>query len=69
MIYKGPEKRWVDTTYAFPDLKATSVYQDMYPMLLLSEENIGEVERETRKRVGEMGVEGRWAEEEMQVRR
>ena len=69
MVYKGPEKRWVNTTHWFPELKATSVYQDEYAVHVLSEESVADVERETRKWVGKMGVEERWAEEEMQVRR
>jgi len=69
LVYKGPGNRWVEKTPAFPELKATSVFQDMYPLLLVSEESVADVERETRKRVGEIGVEERWAEERMQARR
>jgi len=68
-MYKGPRARAVDTTYEFPDLQATSVFQDMYPLLVLSKESMGEVEREIRVRIGEQGVSEEWREERVELRR
>ncbi|GLB43597.1 putative MOSC domain containing protein [Lyophyllum shimeji] len=69
LVYKGPRARAVDATHAFPDLQATSVFQDMYPLLVLSKESMCEVEREVRKRVGEQGVDEMWREERVELRR
>jgi hypothetical protein len=38
-------------------------------MLIMSEENLGEVEREIRGRVGQGGIDERWKEETLRVER
>ncbi|RDB19507.1 Mitochondrial amidoxime-reducing component 1 [Hypsizygus marmoreus] len=70
LVYKGPSARAVDATYEFPELKATSVFQDMYPLLVLSEESMGEVEREVRSRLGTQGIDEEvWREGKVVIRR
>ncbi|KAG5643498.1 hypothetical protein DXG03_000739 [Asterophora parasitica] len=69
LMYKGPRARPVRTTHAFPDLKATSVFQDMFPLLVLSEESMEDVEREVRERVGQQGVDEHWKEGKVHIRR
>ncbi|KAF5385103.1 hypothetical protein D9615_001042 [Tricholomella constricta] len=69
LVYKGPRAREVDTTHAFPELKATSVFQDMYPVLVLSKESMGEVERELRGRIGQQGIAEAWREAPVELRR
>jgi len=59
----------VDPTAEFPELKATSVFQDMYPLLVLSEEGMAEVEREARGRVGQQGIGEVWKEERVAIQR
>ncbi|KAI0076832.1 hypothetical protein K474DRAFT_1597320 [Panus rudis PR-1116 ss-1] len=39
-LMKGPAARECPPTYAFPDLKAHSVFQDAYPLLVASEESL-----------------------------
>ncbi|KAF8079183.1 MOSC N-terminal beta barrel domain-containing protein [Lyophyllum atratum] len=69
LMYKGPNPRAVEATHAFPELQATSVYQDMYPLLVLSKESMEDVEREVRGRVGEQGVGEAWREDRVELRR
>ena len=69
LVYKGPRPRVVSPTVQFPDLKATSVFQDMYPLLVLSQENLKEVERELRGRVGTEGIQEVWKDMTIVVER
>lgn len=61
LVLKGPQPREIDSTEKYPDLKATAKYQDMYPMLILSEESTGAIEKELRDRVGTQGISEEWA--------
>ena len=45
LVMKGPRVRPCGPTDAFPDLKASAVFQDGYPFLVASEESLGEVGR------------------------
>ncbi|KAG5638018.1 hypothetical protein H0H81_002219 [Sphagnurus paluster] len=69
LVYKGPRARAVDATHAFPSLAATSVFQDMYPLLVLSKESMHAVEEEVRARVGQQGVGEAWREARVELRR
>lgn len=69
LVYKGPRPRTVEPTAEFPKLEATSVFQDMYPLLVLSEEGMAEVEREARERVGQQGVGEEWREARVVIER
>ncbi|TFK41978.1 MOSC N-terminal beta barrel domain-containing protein [Crucibulum laeve] len=60
LVFKGPRPREIDPTTTFPELKATAWYQDMYPLLVLSEESTVSVEEELRERVGTQGIEEGW---------
>jgi len=69
LTYKGPLPRAVDATYDFPDLKADAFFQDMYPMLLLSEESMEVINKETRPLVGTQNIHERWEDEKLTVER
>ncbi|KAF8167503.1 MOSC N-terminal beta barrel domain-containing protein [Crassisporium funariophilum] len=69
LVYKGPQPRTIDATTSFPTLKATAKYQDMYPLLILSEESTQAVDAELRGRVGTQGIEERWKTENVPIER
>jgi len=69
LVYKGPEDRYVEPTFEFPELKATAKYQDGYPILVLSQESMGVVEKEIQSRIGEQGVQEKWREDKVHYRR
>jgi len=70
LCFKGPSDRVVDKTVNFPDLHATSVFQDMYPLMVLSKESMSEVELHTRARLGQQGVdEAIWKDGKVEIRR
>ncbi|KXN90106.1 MOSC domain-containing protein 1, mitochondrial [Leucoagaricus sp. SymC.cos] len=69
LTYKGPLPRAIDATYDFPDLKATAYFQDMYPLLLMSEENAQAVEEQIRPLVGTQGIERRWEDATFKIER
>ena len=43
LVVKGPQRRACPPTHAFPDLAASSVFQDAYPFLVAGEESLGRV--------------------------
>ncbi|OBZ68462.1 Mitochondrial amidoxime-reducing component 1 [Grifola frondosa] len=45
LVMKGPEPRACPPTLGVPDLKATAVFQDGYPFLVVSEESLEQVRR------------------------
>ncbi|KAF8226662.1 hypothetical protein L208DRAFT_1406684 [Tricholoma matsutake] len=49
---KGPRPRGIDPTVEFPELKGISVYQDRYPLQVVSEEGMADIEKEARERIG-----------------
>ncbi|THV06478.1 hypothetical protein K435DRAFT_743533 [Dendrothele bispora CBS 962.96] len=69
LVYKGGRPRPCDETSSFPELKATTDYQDGYPLLVLSEENVEAVEKELRGHVGTQGIEERWTTDKILVER
>lgn len=69
LVMKGPKPRPCSATSAFPDLKATSMYQDGYPILLASEESLLSVQEKLRKEVGNQGVADRWSEDDLVMER
>ncbi|KAF8913229.1 hypothetical protein CPB84DRAFT_1820649 [Gymnopilus junonius] len=69
LIYKGPRPRPIDPTASFPQLNATAKFQDMYPLLVLSEESTDAVERELRGHVGKQGIEERWSQDKILIER
>jgi hypothetical protein len=56
-------------TTAFPELKATVSYQDAYPLLILSEESVKEVERRVKDYVGVQGIDERWKDQSLVIER
>lgn len=46
LVMKGPKRRACDTTLTFPDLVASALFQDGFPLLIASDEsteNVGDV--------------------------
>ncbi|KAH8831667.1 MOSC N-terminal beta barrel domain-containing protein [Flagelloscypha sp. PMI_526] len=69
LVVKGPTPRPCSPTPAFPQLSATHVFQDGYPLLILSQESVQAVEDQTREYVGVSGVEEKWKNDEIAVER
>jgi len=43
LVMKGPRRRACDPTQTFPDLEASAVYQDGFPLLIASDESLEKV--------------------------
>jgi hypothetical protein len=69
LVYKGPQPRVIDATPRYPELKATAKYQDMYPLLVLSEESTVAIEDVLRDHVGTQGIHERWAGDNVAIER
>lgn len=69
LVLKGPRIRACDPTFDFPKLESSLVFQDGYPLLLLSEESVQVAENEVRKYIGVQGVEERWKEDSLVIER
>ncbi|KAL1739357.1 hypothetical protein HDZ31DRAFT_49518, partial [Schizophyllum fasciatum] len=69
LVIKGPRPRALAPTDAFPELRGSCVFQDGYPLLVLSEEGLDEIERELREHVGTQGIDPRWREARVTVER
>ncbi|KAF9011098.1 MOSC N-terminal beta barrel domain-containing protein [Cyathus striatus] len=69
LVYKGPRPRPSDPTTAFPKLEATAVFQDMYPLLVLSEESTTAIEEQLVGHVGTQGIEEKWKTEKVLIER
>jgi len=69
LVYKGSLPRKIAPTTSFPDLDATAKYQDMYPMLVLSEESMAAVENELQSHIGTQGIDERWRTDKVPIER
>jgi hypothetical protein len=69
LVYKGPTPRAAEATHEFPELKAFSKFQDMYPMMVMSEENIEAMEEEVRPLAGKQGIDEKWNDAALKVER
>ncbi|KAJ3786693.1 hypothetical protein GGU10DRAFT_427236 [Lentinula aff. detonsa] len=69
LTVKGNKPRPCDPTVSFPNLKATALYQDGYPLLVLSEESIDVLHEEIRSRVGTQGIADEWSSQEFVIER
>lgn len=69
LIRKGHNPRRIDPTVMFPELDATAKYQDMYPLLVLSEESTVEIDTELRKHVGSQGIAENWSVDNVPIER
>ena len=57
LVMKGPKRRACDPTQTFPDLDASAVYQDGFPLLVASDESLEKVGDEI-NRWANGGVDG-----------
>jgi len=69
MVYKGSQPRPVDPTPAHPKLNATAVFQDCYPLMVLSQESTARIEEELRGHVGQQGIDERWSTDSLVIER
>ncbi|EMD31142.1 hypothetical protein CERSUDRAFT_120106 [Gelatoporia subvermispora B] len=78
LVMKGPRPRACPPTEAFPELSATAVFQDGYPLLVASEESLqavtAKVQEAARREKGEEGWVGgmdrtRWHDGEIEMER
>ena len=69
LVFKGPTPRLIDPTTSFPNLKATAKIQDMYPLLVLSEESTKMVDAEVQSRVGTAEIDERWRDQSVVIER
>ncbi|KAJ7897249.1 MOSC N-terminal beta barrel domain-containing protein [Mycena olivaceomarginata] len=69
LVYKGAQLRPVDPTPTHPKLEATAVFQDCYPLMVLSQESTARIEEELRGHVGKQGIDERWSTEKLVIER
>uniref|UniRef100_A0A0W0G9P3 MOSC domain-containing protein n=1 Tax=Moniliophthora roreri TaxID=221103 RepID=A0A0W0G9P3_MONRR len=69
LVFKGTNPRPCKPTDSYPNLKASARYQDGYPLLILSQENVEVLEKEVRSRIGQQGIEEKWTTEKLAVER
>ncbi|KAJ7665432.1 MOSC N-terminal beta barrel domain-containing protein [Mycena polygramma] len=69
LVYKGAQPRPCEPTPTHPKLDATAVFQDCFPLMVLSQESTTRVEEELRGHVGIQGIEERWKTESLVIER
>ncbi|KAG7099956.1 hypothetical protein E1B28_001749 [Marasmius oreades] len=69
LVQKGSSPRPCLPSTNYPDFNATALYQDMYPLLILSEESMAEVDREVRSRVGTQQIDECWKTDKVAIER
>ncbi|KAJ6609329.1 MOSC domain-containing protein [Mycena sp. CBHHK59/15] len=69
LVYKGVQPRPCDPTVTHPNLEAKAVFQDCYPLLLLSEASTSRIEEELRGHVGSQGIDERWKSRSLVIER
>lgn len=67
LMYKGPRPRAALPSATFPDLRANAIYQDLYALLVLSEESMDQINDKTREYVGVQGVAENWATDKVKI--
>lgn len=69
LVYKGAQPRACDATATHPELEATAVFQDCFPLMVLSQESTTRIEEELRDHVGTQGIDERWATDKLVIER
>ncbi|KAJ7754998.1 hypothetical protein DFH07DRAFT_822496 [Mycena maculata] len=69
LVYKGAQPRACDPTATHPKLEANAVFQDCFPLMVLSEESTTRIEEELRGHVGTQGIDERWKTESLVIER
>ncbi|KAJ7155932.1 MOSC N-terminal beta barrel domain-containing protein [Mycena crocata] len=69
LVFKGAQPRPCDPTATHPQLEAKAVFQDCFPLMVLSEESTARVEEELRGHVGTQGIDERWKTERLVIER
>nr|GAT59841.1 predicted protein [Mycena chlorophos] len=68
LVYKGPQIRTCEPTSTYANA-APAVFQDCYPVMVLSEESTKAIEEETQNHIGKQGVEERWRTDSIVIQR
>ncbi|KAJ7492265.1 MOSC N-terminal beta barrel domain-containing protein [Mycena latifolia] len=69
LVYKGAQPRACDPTATHPKLEAKAVFQDCFPLMVLSQESTTRIEEELRGHVGAQGIDERWKTESLVIER
>jgi hypothetical protein len=73
LVQKGPERRPVEPTLSFPNLTASAIFQDGFPLLVASEESLQRIGDLINEFVGGGRLRGNvdpgWAEGRIEMRR
>lgn len=69
LVIKGSRPRNCDPTPDFPDLSATAVFQDGYPLLIASDENVDAIQEQLQGYIGKQGVDESWRTEKIVIER
>ncbi|KAJ6463749.1 hypothetical protein DFH09DRAFT_1226904 [Mycena vulgaris] len=69
LVYKGAQPRACEKTATHPKLEAKAVFQDCFPLMVLSEESTARIEEELRGHVGTQGIDERWKTESLVIER
>ncbi|KIY73375.1 hypothetical protein CYLTODRAFT_417060 [Cylindrobasidium torrendii FP15055 ss-10] len=69
LVVKSQTPRICSPTENFPELKASAVFQDGYPLLFITEESLEVIEAAIQSQIGKAGVEERWKKERLVVER
>ena len=69
LIYKGPRPRPCQPTLDFPELNASAVFQDGYPLLVASEESLKAIQEQIKGQIGVQGVDEHWAQDDLEMTR
>lgn len=69
LVYKGAQPRPCDPTATHPKLEANAVFQDCFPLMVLSEESTTRIEQELRGHVGTQGIDEQWKTQSLVIER
>jgi len=69
LVMQGPRLSVCNPTARHPNLDASFVFHDGYPLLVLSQESVTSLEGTVREMVGQQGIEEKWEKEELQIER
>ncbi|KAJ7610880.1 MOSC N-terminal beta barrel domain-containing protein [Roridomyces roridus] len=68
LVFKGERERLCEPTPTY-NKKAPAVFQDCYPLMVLSEESVTRIEEELRNHVGKQGVDEHWRTDRVVIER
>ncbi|KAJ7204394.1 MOSC N-terminal beta barrel domain-containing protein [Mycena pura] len=69
LIYKGAQPRPCEPTVTHPNLDANAVFQDCFPLMVMSEESTTQITEQLRRHVGTQGIDERWKTDNLVIER